>query len=231
MSPVGLAREMAMTSNRDDEDGGGKGFLSRWSKRKRLAQEDDDGATEASVDSEIPISSDDPEIDELPELKANREAAEAVDLESLDYESDFSIFMKAGVPELLKRAAMRKLWTSNPLLANVDGLNDYDEDFADPKFNVFKSAWQAGRGYLRDEPEPGEPVMQAQAPADEVAQAETDEEITVSESLEDNVPGGADDASKEADAAVVDDAGETDETAAGTMDVSPRVSLRDRLKG
>ena len=30
------------------------------------------------------------------------------------------------MPEHLKQAALRKLWLSNPVFANLDGLNDYD---------------------------------------------------------------------------------------------------------
>jgi hypothetical protein len=33
------------------------------------------------------------------------------------------------VPEELKNLALKKLWLSDPVLANVDGLNDYDDDF------------------------------------------------------------------------------------------------------
>ena len=29
----------------------------------------------------------------------------------------------------MTRAALRKLWLSDPVFANLDGLNDYDEDF------------------------------------------------------------------------------------------------------
>ncbi len=71
-----------------------------------------------------------------------KEAADAVDLEALarehdlpspetlDAGSDFSRFMREDVPEILKRAALRRLWASDPVFANLDGLNDYDEDFS-----------------------------------------------------------------------------------------------------
>ena len=48
------------------------------------------------------------------------------DVETLTYDSDFSVFLREGVPERLKQAALRKLWLSNPVFANLDGLNDYD---------------------------------------------------------------------------------------------------------
>ncbi|MEE9194622.1 MAG: DUF3306 domain-containing protein, partial [Alphaproteobacteria bacterium] len=48
---------------------------------------------------------------------------------TLDKDSDYSVFMKEGVPEQLKKLALRKLWRSDPVFAVLDGLNDYDEDF------------------------------------------------------------------------------------------------------
>ena len=43
------------------------------------------------------------------------------------------------------------------MLANVDGLNDYDEDFTDAALVVkgLKSAYQVGKGYLTAEDEEG----------------------------------------------------------------------------
>ncbi|WP_346912915.1 DUF3306 domain-containing protein [uncultured Roseibium sp.] len=69
---------------------------------------------------------------------------------AMTYDSDFTVFMKRGVPETLKNAALRKLWRSNPDLAVLDGLNDYDTDFRPPDetaMDGFKSAWKVGRGY------------------------------------------------------------------------------------
>lgn len=132
-------------------------FLKRWSRRK---QTDDAELTDPSVSDEKnedrerqqgnEISASEKEAEEK-EMAENREVAEAIDLETLNYDSDFGPFMKKGVPEVLKNLAMRKLWTSNPILANVDGLNDYDENFADPALNVFKSNWKVGRGFLTEE--------------------------------------------------------------------------------
>ncbi|MEO9650011.1 MAG: DUF3306 domain-containing protein [Roseobacter sp.] len=61
---------------------------------------------------------------------------------------DFAAFMSKAVPEHLRRQALRTLWRSNPVLACVDGLNDYDEDFT--KIGVLseplKTAYQVGKG-------------------------------------------------------------------------------------
>ena len=67
---------------------------------------------------------------------------------SLGKDDDFTVFLKRGVPELLRKTALRKLWRTDPVFANVDGLNDYDEDFRNPAHSVYKSLWQVGRGFL-----------------------------------------------------------------------------------
>ncbi|WP_417684351.1 DUF3306 domain-containing protein [Roseibium sp.] len=134
-----------MTGNDKDE-----GFLSRWSRRKRGVEEESEAA-ELQVVADETSEGDEhgTEPQEDPELVANREAAEAVDLETLTYESDFTVFMKNGVPAALKNAALQKLWRSNPVLAVLDGLNDYDEDYriAQGVMGQFESAWKVGKGY------------------------------------------------------------------------------------
>lgn len=76
-----------------------------------------------------------------------------VDFESLTYESDFTRFMQANVPEAIRRKALKKLWLSDPILANLDGLNDYDEDFTDAKLavEILQTSHNVGRGYLTED--------------------------------------------------------------------------------
>ena len=47
------------------------------------------------------------------------------------------------------------MWRTNPVLANIDGLNDYDDDFTDAALavDVLKTVHKVGRGYLEDEDE------------------------------------------------------------------------------
>ena len=84
------------------------------------------------------------------ELAEHRVAAEAVDLDTLGPEADMSVFLREGVPAVLRRQAFRALWRSSPMFGDFERLNDYDEDFRNPKLvmQTFQSAWQAGRGYL-----------------------------------------------------------------------------------
>jgi hypothetical protein len=129
-----------------------KPFLSRWSERKRAVQAEE-GAQEST-----PAPDEHAEgraAEERAEHDANRAAAEAIDLETLNDASDYAPFFKAGVPAALKHAALRKLWRSNPVFAVLDGLNDYDLDYTWPKSGseVVKTAWKVGRGFLSGDDE------------------------------------------------------------------------------
>ncbi|ETX16228.1 hypothetical protein OCH239_08715 [Roseivivax halodurans JCM 10272] len=60
-------------------------------------------------------------------------------------------FLRKEIPERLRRRALRRLWRSNPVLACLDGLNDYDEDYTNNAIGAggLKSAYQVGRGLKR----------------------------------------------------------------------------------
>lgn len=68
---------------------------------------------------------------------------------------DFTAFMKETVPTALRNRALRKLWLSNPALANIDNLVDYGEDFAaEAKMGgVVKTIYRVGKGMLADQDE------------------------------------------------------------------------------
>ncbi|MEP1209913.1 MAG: DUF3306 domain-containing protein [Rhizobiaceae bacterium] len=139
------------------DDDKSEGRLSRWSKRK-LAVANEEAEVDGAVERPDAESVAAQEAELQARLQANREAAEAVDLDSLDEESDFSVFMKAGVPELLKKRAMASLWRTSPVFANVDGLVDYDDDFGSPDLimKTFKSAYEIGKGYFDEDDEDDE---------------------------------------------------------------------------
>jgi hypothetical protein len=83
----------------------------------------------------------------------------------LTKDSDFRAFMRPGVPEALRNQALRKLWGSDPVYANLDGLLEYGEDFAAP----FRMAGVVATVYrvLEGMPEPEKPAE----PAPETAPA------------------------------------------------------------
>lgn len=85
-------------------------------------------------------------------------------------------FLASGVPEFLRRRALRALWRSDPTFAVLDGLNDYDEDFNLPEFNqkVVATAYQVGRGIVREiEAKIAEAEPEADAPEEAVTTPET----------------------------------------------------------
>jgi len=47
------------------------------------------------------------------------QAKSAIDIEGLTANSDFTIFMKQGVPCDLQTRALRKLWTTDPIFNTV----------------------------------------------------------------------------------------------------------------
>ncbi len=144
-------------------------FLNRWSRRK-LEQEEAQAGTDAGAAPSQADSAGEADEQHRVELQKNREDAEAIDLESLDAESDYAPFFRDGVPKALKSAALRTLWRSSPVFANLDGLNDYDENFNDPdRIKKFVgTAWRVGKGYLKAEPDPAD----VEAAAEDLVQAD-----------------------------------------------------------
>lgn len=136
------------------------GFLSRWARRKQEVRESEereaalapDAAADADAEAQAQALTD-PDQREVPPDEETRqrwiEELEAVDIDALAYESDFTIFMKSWVPGALRQKALRKLWTTNPALAVLDGLNDYDLDYTDKamKAGTVVSSYMPGRGY------------------------------------------------------------------------------------
>ncbi len=72
------------------------------------------------------------------------------DPDQLQAGDDVSGFMAKAVPDRLRRRALRRLWRLNPVLANVDGLVDYGEDYTDAACVIenLQTAYQVGKGML-----------------------------------------------------------------------------------
>ena len=118
-----------------------------WSRRKARVEAEavqearlDDAADAAARETEAAGKSDAELLEDLglPDPDTLREG------------DDFTGFMARGVPERLRRRALRRLWTSNAVLANVDGLVDYGEDYTDAATVVdgMKTAYRVGKGML-----------------------------------------------------------------------------------
>lgn len=72
------------------------------------------------------------------------------DPDTLAKGDDFAAFMAKAVPEHLRKRALRKLWRSDPVLACVDGLNDYDDDYLTGSYGnkPVQTSYQVGKGLL-----------------------------------------------------------------------------------
>ena len=73
------------------------------------------------------------------------------DPDTLGEGDDFSGFMNGVVPTRLRNRALRRLWLTNPVLANVDGLVEYGEDYTDAATVVenLQTAYQVGKGMTK----------------------------------------------------------------------------------
>lgn len=108
---------------------------------------------EASVQADQPLTPAEEPAGQEVEERADPAEFDEFDFDKLNYASDYTQFLKEGVPEAVRRRALRMLWGSNPILANLDGLNDYDEDFTDAAMavKVLSSNYKPGSGYLSEE--------------------------------------------------------------------------------
>ena len=149
-----------------------KNFLGRWSTRK-LGEAESEKTTAPVVLSET----DDVESEKVDEIVAP--PPDLPDVETLNADSDFTAFLGENVPRDISKLAFKKLWRSDPVLANIDGLNDYDDDFSmvGKVAEIFKSAYQVGKGYQTEEEIAEETELKEKETAEgalpDVANAET----------------------------------------------------------
>ena len=117
---------------------GQENFLSRWSRRKQAVKDEVVLEEPAEPLLEVPLEANldtdqalEAQVVE-PELEIESEPVltdeDMPPLESLNEESDFSMFMSRGVSDELRNLALKKLFKA--AVFNVrDGLDEYDEDF------------------------------------------------------------------------------------------------------
>ena len=116
------------------------------------------------------------------EEKTDAELLEELDLpdpSTLVMGDDFSVFMSKTVPDRIRRRALRILWRSNPVLANVDMLVDYGEDFTDAAMAVenIQTAYQVGKGMLKHVQEMARQAEERENPTEpEVLEEEVEDE-------------------------------------------------------
>jgi len=80
-------------------------------------------------------------------------------------------FLRAQLPQRLKSRALRAFWRTNPVLACVDGLNDYDDDYtvAATAGKAVNTLYEVGKGFA--------------APVTEAIDAVTEQELAPAETV------------------------------------------------
>lgn len=130
--------------------------LSRWSRRKAEAAAAEAETETAGESAERPAdaaAAAEPKaasVDGAATDPSPASAPELPDLATLTAESDYTVFLAEGVAEETRRQALRILWRSDPVLANLSGLNDYDDDYRaiGTVQQVVETVYKAGAGYL-----------------------------------------------------------------------------------
>jgi hypothetical protein len=151
--------------------------LARWSrlKREQAERKGSPSLEEAAASAPRPAASD-AGVDAQEESDTVR-LEDLPDIETLTYESDFSAFIAKGVPKAIRNQALKKLWRSNPVLANLGGLNDYDLDYRPSEIRALAARagedlargtkWQTARDRDRARKPPAQEPSAQEPPAEE----------------------------------------------------------------
>ena len=120
---------------------------SSWSRRRAAVAAETAAEQRAAEDAVIA------EQHKALEEKTDAEILEELGLpdpDTLGEGDDFKAFLSKAVPAHLRKRALRNLWRSNPVLACVDGLNDYDDDYLTGSFGQgpISTTYQVGKGML-----------------------------------------------------------------------------------
>lgn len=145
-----------------------EGFLDRWSRLKETGETPDVETMEAAVSAVATAET--AEVDERSDEEILAELG-LPDPDDLTLGDDVAGFMSKAVPDRLRRKALRQLWRANPVLANLDGLVEYGEDYTDSAMVIenLQTLYQVGKGMFV---EPAEPEV-----ADDEGEGEGEDEI------------------------------------------------------
>ncbi len=145
MSEDGRKRPRRAAADAGREDG----FLARWSRLKRRP-EAAEAEKAAPATAERPAAAD----KALPDTarRSDEEVLAELDLPAPELlgRGEIRDFLKAPITESLRRRALRRLWQLDPVLANLDGLVDYGEDFTGQGVvtGIVETAFRVGRGMV-----------------------------------------------------------------------------------
>ncbi|MCY3670184.1 MAG: DUF3306 domain-containing protein [Alphaproteobacteria bacterium] len=142
-----------------------------WSRRKAAVAAEERVRDEAEL--EVRAAEEQAALEERPDEEVLAEL-DLPDPDSMKQGDDFSAFMSDAVPQRLRKRALRQLWRSNPVLANLDNLVDYGEDYTDAALVMenLQSAYQVGKGMLKHLEAMAEAAEKAERAVGETAEDE-----------------------------------------------------------
>ncbi len=151
-------------------------FLTRWARRKQ-AQKAEKPAAETTKPA-VPAG----EAAEKPVAAADE--SETIDLaslppiKSLGADSDYTVFLRPGVPDATRLAALRQLWLTEPSIRNYEALVDYAWDFNAPGYGKLLPTDDVEKllkaVFRDDKPEPKDAEAAEAPPAPQAAIAPAD---------------------------------------------------------
>ncbi len=131
---------------------GGEGFARRWSRLKRQCEAGEPPAEETG-DATAPqeaVTADAPAVP-VEDPRSDKDILAELGLpdpDTLGPGDDFTALLKAELPARLRRRVLRRLWLSDPALANLDELLEYGEDYSQAVTGIVETVYQVGRGML-----------------------------------------------------------------------------------
>lgn len=147
-----------------------------WSRRRAGVEAEAATAAAEATDIALEEQADRPDAELLAE-------ADLPDPDTLDSPEAVQEFLRSELPQRLKTRALRRLWRLNPMLANLDGLVDYGEDYTDAATVVenMQTVYQVGKGmmtaFAQEEPEAEDDDV------DVAVDPEMEEEPTIDEAV------------------------------------------------
>lgn len=159
------------------EDRPGESRMARWSRLKQEARSEPEklpAVAEAEKTAALTAAAAPPDAaggekdDPLKDLPS---------IESLGKDSDYSMFMREGVPDDRRAEALRKLWTSDPAFQEAFPFEMHMEDYHatfTPIDALKDTIYRAGRGFLTPEDLAAQSGEVAEKTKEEIAAERTD---------------------------------------------------------
>lgn len=111
-----------------------KNFLQRWSRRKQEAAHPAGERPELESTEATPIEKASlPPAESVPKQEAGVDLKSLPSIESITAATDIRPFLVPGVPEELRRAALRRAWQADPAIRDFVGLSENSWDFNNPE--------------------------------------------------------------------------------------------------